>query len=82
MNPAENIRNQRQRLRLSQSELSRRASISRWKLNNFELGDRGKLNPSELSRVEDALRKEVLAFSSAASNQKQNPPNLGREGGH
>jgi transcriptional regulator with XRE-family HTH domain len=60
------IRATRQRLRLSQSELARRSNVSRWKLNNFELGDNGKLDPAELNRISDVLRKEARELSSAA----------------
>jgi predicted transcriptional regulator len=64
---AESIRVTRQRLRLSQSELSRRAGVSRWKLNVYELGGDGKLDPTELGRISDVLRKEARDLSAAVA---------------
>jgi transcriptional regulator with XRE-family HTH domain len=67
MTATETIRATRQKLRLSQSELSRRASVSRWKLNTYELGERGNLNPDELSRIESVLRKEAHELASVVA---------------
>jgi predicted transcriptional regulator len=68
MNATETIRTRRQKLRLSQSELSRRANVSRWKLNTFELGDGRKLNNDELSRIETVLRKEIRELALVGSD--------------
>jgi predicted transcriptional regulator len=51
----EYLRSNRLVLGLSQSALSRRARVSRWKLNVYEAGGQ-QLSASELHRVQCALR--------------------------
>ena len=55
---AEPIRKRRTELRLSQSELSRRAGVSRYKLNVHEAGG-ASLNSAELASIEHVLRAEM-----------------------
>lgn len=45
------------RLHISQAALSRRAKVSRWKINTFELG-RGTLSPKEIERITRAFEDE------------------------
>jgi transcriptional regulator with XRE-family HTH domain len=65
---AESIRATRQRLRISQSELARRANVSRWKLNTYELGDSDRLDRQELSRIETVFRTEMRDLASVGAN--------------
>lgn len=55
---SQSVRESREFLRISQSELARRAHISRFKLNTFELGS-GALTGEELSRIWSAIRSEA-----------------------
>lgn len=58
MNPT-HLRKQRVGLRLSQSALARLADVPRVHICLHELGDRP-LKPTEIARVEAALRKEAM----------------------
>jgi predicted transcriptional regulator len=53
-----NLKLQRNALGISQSRLARLASVSRFKICMFELGD-GRLNEEELNQISSALREEA-----------------------
>lgn len=57
MTPNE-IRHQRKRLRMSRLELARRASVSRYRLYAYEVGDGPALTMEEIARIDEALRRE------------------------
>jgi len=63
----ENLRGQRQALRLSQWELSRLAHVSRFKLQAAENGAR-ELTPDDEIRVCSALQREAERLATAASS--------------
>jgi predicted transcriptional regulator len=69
----ESLRERRQKLGLSQSELARSSGVSRFKLNDFEAGGKS-LTADETQRIERALqnratvlRQHLFAVESLAS---------------
>jgi transcriptional regulator with XRE-family HTH domain len=54
---SETIREQRKQLKLSQSELARRAGVSRYELNVYEAGG-ATLRPDEEKRIQEVLTRE------------------------
>lgn len=63
---AKALREHRRALRLSQADLARRSDVSRYKLNQFELGS-GELTSDELGRVQAALQAEIARLRDVAS---------------
>jgi transcriptional regulator with XRE-family HTH domain len=52
------LRRYREDLRFSQADLARRSGVSRFKLNQFEVGS-GELTSDELERIQSALQAEL-----------------------
>jgi len=52
------MRRRRTQLQLSQSEIARRAGVSRYKLHVYEAGG-SLLRPDEIARITDALREHA-----------------------
>jgi predicted transcriptional regulator len=53
------LREQRARLRISQSELSRRAKVSRYRLHIWEAGGGPPLTDDEIARIRRVLQQEA-----------------------
>jgi transcriptional regulator with XRE-family HTH domain len=61
-----NLKNHRQAVKFSQSELARRSGVPRLKICLYELGD-GKLTPEEQGKVRAAIEGEAARLRTVAN---------------
>jgi transcriptional regulator with XRE-family HTH domain len=67
------LRSKRLALKLSQSELGRRAGVSRPKICIYELGGPPPLNPQEQRRIRQALHQEAERLRNVAISFEPEP---------